>query len=78
MAEEKHNLEIVFHYSQNDPEFQADFKSVEVIVNGSPAKKFGDAYRDRGGVQAESYVQGYAGAIGADKCNITRLNLADA
>lgn len=74
---QKHKVSITFHYFSNDPQFKWEYHSVEVHVNGVLTKKYGSYYFDKGGVQAESYAQGYAYAIGKDKVEITRTNIAD-
>lgn len=71
---EKQKLEIVYYYSAVDTSFMGDYRKVELLRDGVLHKEWGDYYRDKGGVQASSYAQGYQAAVGKGLVEVTRVN----
>lgn len=73
----KRQIQILFHYDERDTEFKGDYTRVDIILDGVRHRSYGDYLHDKGGVQAESYVQGYVNAVGPELFNVTRDNIAD-
>ena len=50
---------LLFHYSTDDPEFQNEYHSVEIFVDGKKVREYGDWYHDKGKEKASAFLEGF-------------------
>lgn len=70
------SIEIRFNYPKGDTEFKQDYTRVDIFINNEWIRCYGDYHHDRGGVQAESYVQGYVRGSNSGDIKVIRTKIA--
>lgn len=69
------NIEIITHYAEDDEEFNSDYYSIDLMINGKLAATYGDYYHDKG----KEKVEGFFDALNylGYKMKLTETNVAD-
>lgn len=74
-------IEIITHYSKDDPQCNGDYRSVDVKIDGKMIESYGDSYHEKGDIRAESFVEGVKWALETineyDGIEVTQLDVAD-
>jgi hypothetical protein len=56
-----------FDRDQESGELTGDYRYVTVEIHGHKVKNYGDEYHEKGFERAQSFIEGYAHAIGMSK-----------
>lgn len=73
-------ITLTTHYPKNDPKFEGDYDSIDILVRASDgwefAIQYGDYYHDKGYEKAQGFVDAVQTILGP-RIPLIRRNVAD-
>jgi hypothetical protein len=66
----------IWHYSNDDPNFECDYYYIEVWHDNIKIVTFGDSYHDRGQDKLQNFYKGVVWATGKE-VEVLKKNIAD-